>query len=134
MKIDVCYGGEKLPRYYAAAIGEYKKRLSTHLDIRLLSAGQRPAQQASARFVRISKTGAMYSSEQLAAGFAKLTANGVSKFVVFAGCGEQAGAGAGAGYGVRLTEQDISAPLALVLLYEQIYRIMKIIGGDPYHR
>lgn len=139
MKIDI-YANEpglgrnmKLPPHYEQACREYSKRLAPHMKIDLHTGRiNLKKQKNNARFVTITKTGASLSSEELAREFQRLCVSGVSEFVFFLGCEQEEATSCD--YELSLVSTDISIPLQIVLLYEQIYRVIKIVNNEPYHR
>jgi 23S rRNA (pseudouridine1915-N3)-methyltransferase len=138
MKIDVyAYSaGEKIkiPKYYAEALEEYRKRLAPYVKLNLVTGlGNVPEKKNNTCFIKISADGEKITSEALAEKIMSLTVSGVSSFAFFLSEGKQIPPGY-FDYNISLVSADISSALQAVLLYEQIYRAMKIINNEPYHK
>jgi 23S rRNA (pseudouridine1915-N3)-methyltransferase len=138
MNIDVFMSspGEKIkiPNYYREALAEYKKRLAPYTKLNLITGIKTvPVKKNGTRYIQISSDGVNLTSQALAEKFISLTVGGVSGFAFFFGSCGQTPPGY-FDYRLSLVSPDISAALQAVLLYEQIYRVMKIANNEPYHK
>lgn len=140
MKIDVYVNylssgakSRKLPPYYREAVAEYTKRLAPHLKISLhFEKYKLKNKKNNARFIRIIKTGASISSETFAYELKQFCSGGASDFIFFIDNEDMDFEPYD--LTVSLVNSDISMPLQIVLLYEQVYRAVKINNNEPYHR
>ena len=159
MQIRIIAVGKLKEKYWQEAIREYSKRirpyavleiievaeerisarpLSAEIKQALAKEGARIAKliPASAYVIPLAITGERLSSEELASFLDRLTITGKSKIVFIIG----------SSYGISreilaqgdfiLSFSPLTFPhqLMLVILLEQIYRSMKILKQEPYHK
>ena len=150
LKVNIIVVGKVKEGYFAAAIEEYKKRLSAFCTVSVTEVKESPLDTPSKilaaeakdilRFIK-GKTYALAIEGQ------KLSSEGFAAIVKSAlDCGEQLtfiiGSSFGLDAGVKsasdglISFSDMTFPhtFARVMLFEQLYRAFTIISGKTYHK
>lgn len=154
----ICVGklGEK---FWKTACDEYAKRLSAYCKLEIIelpeqrlpdspSAGQ--IQQALAREAELIRAkipsgaavfalcveGKPLSSEELAEAIGSLTVSGTSRLVLLIGgsCGLDEALKKDAKLRLSMSKMTFPHHLARVMVLEQLYRSLNILGGGKYHK
>lgn len=159
MKITVICVGKLKEKYWKEAIEEYSKRLSKYCKLEIIELpdekapetmtkaeekqvmqkeGQRilKAIKENALVIALAIEGKMLSSEQLAAQIEKDGVNGVSHiiFVIGGSLGLSEEVLQRADRALSFSAMTFPHQMMRVILLEQIYRAMKIIKKEPYHK
>lgn len=159
MKITVICVGKLKEKYWKEAIEEYSKRLSKYCKLEMIELldekapetmtraeekqvmqkeGQRiiKAIKENALVIALAIKGKMLSSEQLAAQIEKDGVNGVSHiiFVIGGSLGLSEEVLQRADRALSFSAMTFPHQMMRVILLEQIYRAMKIIKKEPYHK
>lgn len=159
MKITVICVGKLKEKYWKEAIEEYSKRLSKYCKLEIIELpdekapetmtraeekqviqkeGQRiiKAIKENALVIALAIKGKMLSSEQLAAQIEKDGVNGVSHiiFVIGGSLGLSEEVLQRADRALSFSAMTFPHQMMRVILLEQIYRAMKIIKKEPYHK
>ncbi len=159
MKITVICVGKLKEKYWKEAIEEYSKRLSKYCKLEMIELpdekapetmtraeekqvmqkeGQRilKAIKENALVIALAIEGKMLSSEQLAAQIEKDGVNGVSHiiFVIGGSLGLSEEVLQRADRALSFSAMTFPHQMMRVILLEQIYRAMKIIKKEPYHK
>lgn len=154
----ICVGklGEK---FWKTACDEYAKRLSAYCKLEILelpeqrlpegpSAGQieqalaREAAQirakipAGAAVIALCVEGKPLSSEELAETIGAMTVSGTSRLVLLIGgsCGLDEALKKEAKLRLSMSKMTFPHHLARVMVLEQLYRSLNILGGGKYHK
>lgn len=159
MKITVVCVGKLKEKYWKEAIQEYSKRLTKYckLDIVELPDEKAPenlskseeqqvckkegerilkAIKQDAFVIALAVEGKMLSSEQLAEQIEKYTVEGVSHivFIIGGSLGLSQEVIAAANKVISFSAMTFPHQMMRVILLEQIYRAMRIIKKEPYHK
>ncbi len=147
MKITVLCAGKLKERYFADAVFEYKKRLGRYADVEIIEVSDGPDPEAEAeRFLKrmpqdayvitLEIAGKSFSSEDFAKYLSDLALNGKSHTVFIIGGSDGLSERICRISDLSLSFSDLTFPhmLMRVILLEQIYRAMKIINHEPYHK
>lgn len=154
VKLSLLAVGDKLPDWAEAATAEYLKRLPREARVGLMTvrpekrAGQSPdnikqieAQrlldkvQQGARLVALDEHGRQVSTRELAELIERWRADGRDTVLVMGGAdGLAASLLAAAELKLSLSRLTLPHALARVVLAEQIYRAVSLLGNHPYHR
>lgn len=140
MRFHILAVGRLREPYFEAAAREYEKRLRPYARVERMhvadDAQLLAAVPAGATLVALEPSGTPLSSERFAAWLEATALEGRSTFAFAIGGAD------GLSQGVReraelllsLSAMTLPHQLALVVLVEQLYRAMRIIRGEPYHR
>jgi 23S rRNA (pseudouridine1915-N3)-methyltransferase len=154
-KLSVIAVGTRMPSWVSDAYREYAKRMppGSALDLIEVKAeartgGKTVAQMLAAEAVRIRaalpKSGRVIALDERGKDLGTiglsvqleswLQERGPLAFLIGGPDGLDAGLKKGADMQLRLSSMTLPHGLARVLLAEQLYRAISIIGGHPYHR
>ena len=159
MKITLIAVGKLKEKYLKDAIAEYTKRLSRycHLEIIEVADEKTPDQAGNAaeegirekegerilRYIRddmfvitLEVDGKMLSSEELADKINMLGIQGHSSiaFIIGGSIGLGKRVRKRSDYALSFSKMTFPHQLMRVILLEQVYRVYRIINGEPYHK
>lgn len=159
MRITVISVGKLKEKYWKEALQEYSKRLSKYckLDIVEVQDEKAPETMTKAeqqqvchkegqRILKVVKEnafvialaieGRMFSSEQFAEQIQKNAVQGVSHviFIIGGSLGLSKEVMQRADRAISFSAMTFPHQMMRVILLEQIYRAMRIINGEPYHK
>lgn len=159
MKITVICVGKLKERYWKEAINEYSKRLTKYCKLNIIelpdekapetiskAEEQQVCQKEGQRILKAIKEdsivvalaieGKMLSSEQLAAQIQKDTVEGISHivFIIGGSLGLSQEVIKKADRILSFSAMTFPHQMMRVILLEQIYRAMRIIKKEPYHK
>ncbi len=135
----LCVGSLKEP-YLRDAVKEYQKRLAGYCTFQILERKNEqlvPHLHASRAYkIALCVEGSMRSSEQLASLLEDLPSRGFSEAIFVIGDSDGLAESVKAACDLRLSFSPMTFPhqLMRVILCEQLYRAMNIIGGGKYHK
>ena len=142
----LCVGSVK-EKYMREAIADYSARLSHYvrLDTVEVPEGVSVKKEGEALLARIPERclvvaldlkGKMYSSEDLARMIETRAASGNSRFVFIIGGSDGLDPAVTQRADIRLCMSEMTFPhqLARLIISEQLYRAMKILSGEKYHK
>ena len=159
MRITIISVGKLKERYWKNAIEEYSKRLSKYCKLEIMELpdektpensslaeeeqilkkeGQRiiKAIKQDALVIALAIKGNMFSSEQFAAQIEKDTTQGISHLIYIIGgsLGLSKEVMDRADRAISFSAMTFPHQMMRVILLEQIYRAMRIIKKEPYHK
>lgn len=146
----ICVGKLK-ERFWTEACGEYEKRLRTLCKLELCQLEEEPErpdalQREAARIraaipqgafvIALCVEGRELSSTQLAQRIQTLENTGVSRLclVIGSSCGMDESIKAQADLRLSMSPMTFPHHLARVMVLEQVYRALSILGGSKYHK
>ena len=146
MKITIVSVGKLKEKYLQDGVAEYVKRLRpfVRLEIREVSECRTVEEEGKKLLAQIPKdsfvfvldvVGESFTSENFAKKISALNLHGVSEisFVVGGAFGLSEEVRKAANFRLSLSPMTFTHQMARLILVEQIYRIMKINHGEPYH-
>lgn len=152
LRINVIAVGRLKERFFEDAVGEYAKRLSAYCafsvtEVPPAPAAKSPSEQSSQEteallskakgcVVALDGRGKRMSSEELARFIAEKSAAGTSEFSFLIGGSHGLDASALSRADERISFGAMTFPHQLfrVMLTEQLYRVLTICAGTPYHK
>lgn len=159
MKMTIIAVGKIKERFYTEALSEYSKRLSKYVKLEVLEvADEKTPDQASEReeaqildkegqrilskipqnayVVALAIEGKMLTSEGLSEKLAELGLRGDSHvaFVIGGSLGLAPSVMERADFKLSFSKMTFPHQLMRVILLEQIYRAMRIMRNEPYHK
>ena len=155
MRFLIVAVGDKLPAWADAAFSEYAKRMPRHARIELIPVrpeprrGNRGAERcmaaeaaritaalpSGARRIVLDERGRDVTTRALAALVERWQSDGADRAFLIGGAdGLDPALARGAEATLRLSALTLPHALARVLLAEQLYRAVSILGNHPYHR
>ncbi|HOA56068.1 MAG: 23S rRNA (pseudouridine(1915)-N(3))-methyltransferase RlmH [Acetivibrionales bacterium] len=159
MKINIIAVGKIKERYLKEGIAEYSKRLSRFCDLRITEVADEPApdnlsaaQEEQVRskeaarvlgkvkdgtyLIVLDVEGVKKSSDEFAAVLKNCMTSGNSNitFVIGGSLGLAPELIKKANLRLSLSDMTFPHQLTRLILLEQIYRVFKIINGEPYHK
>ena len=143
MKITIVCVGKLKEKYWKEAIQEYSKRLTKYCKLDIVElpdekAGERilKAIKQDAFVIALAVEGKMLSSEQLAEQIEKYAIEGISHivFIIGGSLGLSKEVIAKADKILSFSAMTFPHQMMRVILLEQIYRAMRIIKKEPYHK
>ncbi len=155
MKLAIVAVGTRMPEWVDAAYHEYAKRMPRGAGLELVeikpeprAGGKSVAQLLAAeaarirqalpkggRVIALDERGREFDSVRLARELeAWMQAGGAASFLIGGADGLDEGLKRSCDLQLRLSSLTLPHGLARVLLAEQLYRALSIIGGHPYHR
>lgn len=159
MKINIIAVGKIKERYLKEGIAEYSKRLSRFCDLRITEVADEPApdnlsaaQEEQVRSKEVARVlgkvkdgtylivldveGVKKSSDEFAAVLKNCMTSGNSNitFVIGGSLGLAPELIKKANLRLSLSDMTFPHQLTRLILLEQIYRVFKIINGEPYHK
>ncbi|MCL2213462.1 MAG: 23S rRNA (pseudouridine(1915)-N(3))-methyltransferase RlmH [Oscillospiraceae bacterium] len=142
LKINIIAVGGLRERYWQMACDEYAKRMSSMCKLTVYEERDdaailaRLAKDSRGHAIALCVEGKQLSSQELAEEIAALSVGGVSTIAFVIGGAEGLSEEVKAKCNRRLSFSPMTFPhqLARVLLTEQIYRALNIIGGGNYHK
>ncbi|MCL2753027.1 MAG: 23S rRNA (pseudouridine(1915)-N(3))-methyltransferase RlmH [Defluviitaleaceae bacterium] len=140
-KIDIlCVGSIKKSDLYHEAQAEYVKRLTPYGKLVIAEADDELRLQKqmhpTAHKIALTIDGAALSSEEFAQNLAKLGINGKShlQFIIGDADGLSRHIIAGCNAKISLSAMTFTHHMARILLLEQIYRSVRLLNNEPYHK
>ena len=146
MKITIVSVGKLKEKYLQDGVAEYAKRLRpfVRLEIREVSECRTVEEEGKKLLAQIPKdsfvfvldvVGEFLTSENFAKKISALNLHGVSEisFVVGGAFGLSEEVRKASNFRLSLSPMTFTHQMARLILVEQIYRIMKINHGEPYH-
>lgn len=145
MKILILAAGKPALAYAKTGVQEYAKRLTRYAPVELRYVRDGSSADVSARLLEASEghyrialdeRGERLTTEQLADRFRHWHMSAVKKiaFLIGASDGHTDELRHRADAILSLSSLTLQHELALLLLYEQIYRVHTLLKGEPYHR
>lgn len=158
MKICIICVGKIKEKYFEMAIKEYIKRLNIYVKLNIIEILDEKApeniSEADIEMIRLKEgskilkkikneyvvalciEGNMLDSIQFADFFQKNMNNGISNiiFVIGGSLGLHKSVIQRANYKLSFSKMTFPHQLMRVILFEQIYRVQKIIKNEPYHK
>ncbi|NDO47451.1 23S rRNA (pseudouridine(1915)-N(3))-methyltransferase RlmH [Clostridium sp. MD294] len=159
MKITIICIGKLKERYWKEAVEEYSKRLTKYCKLNIIelpdekapetmskAEQQQVCQKEGQRILKAIKgdgvvvalaiEGKMFSSEQLAAQIQKDTVEGINHivFIIGGSLGLSQEVMKKADRALSFSAMTFPHQMMRVILLEQIYRAMRIIKKEPYHK
>lgn len=147
MKFTVLCAGKLKERFFSDAVGEYKKRISRYSDIEIIEVSDGPDMEAEAErllkrmpedayVITLEIKGKSFSSEGFAGYIEELMLKGNSHIVFVIGGSDGLSERVRKRSELALSFSEFTFPhmLMRVILMEQIYRALKIINHEPYHK
>jgi 23S rRNA (pseudouridine1915-N3)-methyltransferase len=155
MRATLIAVGEKMPSWVTEGYGEYAKRLSHELPLQLVEVTSKlrgrtndaarviadegalmlAAVPKGANVIALDGRGRAFSSEQLAEQLARWRMDGRDlAFLVGGPEGLAAAALERANQTWSLGPATLPHPLVRILIAEQLYRAVSLLGNHPYHR
>ncbi len=147
MKITVIAAGKLKERFYQEAVEEYRKRLSRYLAISIIEVADGPDMEAEAGriikkipedacVVSLEIQGEQFDSEGFAEKIEELQVNGISRIAFLIGGSDGLSPSVTSRAALHMSFSKMTFPhmLMRVILLEQIYRAVKIIHNEPYHK
>ncbi|MBS0590575.1 MAG: 23S rRNA (pseudouridine(1915)-N(3))-methyltransferase RlmH [Proteobacteria bacterium] len=155
MRATLIAVGEKMPAWVAEGYGEYAKRLSHELPVQLVEIASKlrgrtndtariiadegaqmlAAIPKGANAIALDGRGKMYSSEQLAEQVARWRMDGRDlAFLIGGPEGLAATVLERANQVWSLGTATLPHPLVRIVIAEQLYRAVSMLGNHPYHR
>lgn len=125
MNITINYKKRIKNSYIKSGISEYKKRISRFCKIEI---NDRYKVSEKTFIIKISKKAEPISSEEFAKNIDSIFISGKSNIIfVFNGYENS-------NFSLNLFNIDIEDEILILLLYEQIYRSLKINNNETYHK
>ena len=147
MKFTVLCAGKLKEKFFADAVSEYKKRLTRYAETEITEVADGPDRKAEAErllkrlpkdayIITLEIEGRSFSSEAFASYIKELTVQGCSHIVFIIGGSEGLDITVRQKADLALSFSEFTFPhmLMRVILMEQIYRSMKILNNEPYHK
>jgi len=159
LRIKIIAVGKIKEKFFAQAVDEYKKRLSSYCRLEIIeladektpdSASQKEEEQIKDKegerilgkisdqdyVITLEIKGRPLDSEQLAAHIDSLATSGKSSiaFVIGGSLGLSTKVSARSNYKLSFSAMTFPHQLMRVILLEQIYRSFRIINNQPYHK
>lgn len=147
MTVSIVAEGKIKEKYMAEAINDYVKRLGHYCrveinevneDISVLKEGENLKKKIpqGAYVIVLDLAGKMYSSEELATCIDKAQTSGYSRFVFVIGGsdGISEEIKKTADVCLCMSKMTFTHQMARLIILEQIYRAMKIMNNEPYHK
>jgi len=147
MRFTIVCAGKLRERFYADAVSEYIKRIKRYADISVAEVSDGPDKKAEAeRLIKripegaykisLEINGKSFSSEAFATRLSELMNSGISHIAFIIGGSDGLDESVTALADMHLSFSEFTFPhmLMRVILSEQIYRAMKIINNEPYHK
>ncbi len=159
MSINIVTVGKLKEKYVKEAVGEYSKRLSKYCKLEIVQVPDEKAPEklsaAEAEMIKIKEgqailkhvkddahvisleiMGRMLSSEGLADHINSQTLKGKSNitFVIGGSLGLSEQVSKRADFHLSFSLMTFPHQLMRVILVEQVYRVFRILGGEPYHK
>ena len=159
MRITIVCVGKLKEKFYRDAVEEYAKRLSKYCNLEILEVADErtPEGASSLQEEKILKkeasrildklredtyvctleiAGKKLSSEGLAEWMEQLTVRGTSHivFVIGGSLGLHPSVCQRADFSLSFSDMTFPHQLMRVILCEQIYRVFRIMNGEPYHK
>ena len=147
MKFTILCAGKLKESYFSEAAKEYQKRISKYASVEIIEVADGPDMKAEAeRFIKylpeksykvtLEIEGKSFSSEEFAQKIEELTVASVSNIVFIIGGSDGLDKSIRQKADLALSFSKFTFPhmLMRVILLEQIYRAMKIINNEPYHK
>ena len=159
MKITIVCAGKLKERFFADGVEEYKKRLSRYAKVEIEQVADEKAPENMSRAeeeqvkikegerllkkipddafaVALCIDGQMLSSEQFAEFFEQKAISGISSiaFIIGGSLGLSGDVIKRADYKLSFSKMTFPHQLMRLIRLEQIYRSMRIIKNEPYHK
>ena len=159
MKTDIICVGKLKEKYFKDAVSEYEKRLSRYVSLNIIEVPDEKTEEGAALsenekvlfteagrilkhirddafVITLEIDGDEYSSEALAGKMGQLMIRGVShiQFVIGGSLGLHSTVKDKSDLSLSFSRFTFPHQLMRVILLEQIYRVMKINAGEPYHK
>jgi len=159
MQIRVIAVGKIKEKYLQDGIAEYVKRLRPYAKVQIVEIAEekRPASATlsierialekegdrilaaipdGSFVISLDVKGLSWSSEELAASFREWELSGQNQlaFVIGGDLGLSPAVFARSDVRLSLSKMTFTHPIARLLLVEQVYRVFRIIRGEPYHK
>ncbi len=147
MRFTVLCAGKLKERFFSEAAAEYKKRISRYADVDIIEVSDGPDMEAEAdRFLKrlpedgfkitLEIEGKSFTSGAFAEYINELTLRGESHLIFIIGGSDGLSGRIKKKADLHLSFSEFTFPhmLMRVILMEQIYRALKIINHEPYHK
>jgi 23S rRNA (pseudouridine1915-N3)-methyltransferase len=159
MQVHTIAVGKIKEKYLQLGILEYEKRLRPYVKLQIIEiseekrpASASPAVESAAKekegerilaaipegsyVIALDMQGQSWSSEDLAAAFREWELSGQNHlaFVIGGDLGLSPAVLARSGLRLSLSKMTFTHPMARLLLVEQVYRVFRILRGEPYHK
>jgi 23S rRNA (pseudouridine1915-N3)-methyltransferase len=159
MQVHTIAVGKIKEKYLQLGILEYEKRLRPYVKLQIIEiseekrpASASPAVESAAKekegerilaaipegsyVIALDMQGQSWSSEELAAAFREWELSGQNHlaFVIGGDLGLSPAVLARSGLRLSLSKMTFTHPMARLLLVEQVYRVFRILRGEPYHK
>lgn len=129
MNITIYITTKKILPYINNGLKEYKKRLSRFAKVKIKKVKRIKRVDSNSYNIKISKSGKLISSENLAKKLRTLAIKGNSDVSFYITDDKLV-----TDESVAISKMNISDQLSLVILSEQIYRAFTIVNNMPYHK
>lgn len=129
MNITIYITTKKILPYINNGLKEYKKRLSRFAKVKIKNVKKIKRVDSNSYNIKISKSGKLISSENLAKKLRTLAIKGNSDVSFYITDDKLV-----TDESVAISKMNISDQLSLVILSEQIYRAFTIVNNMPYHK
>ncbi len=129
MNITIYITTKKILPYINNGLKEYKKRLSRFAKVKIKKVKKIKRVDSNSYNIKISKSGKLISSQNLAKKLRTLAIKGDSNVSFYITDDKLI-----TDESVAISKMNISDQLSLVILSEQIYRAFTIVNNMPYHK
>lgn len=159
MQINILTVGKLKEKYWVGAVEEYKKRLSSYAKVNIVEVPDEPtpdnasaAQEEQIKrkegerllakvgdrdyVIALAIEGKSITSEEFAEQLDKMAGQGYSTFtfVIGGSLGLHEMVMKRANYGLSFSKFTFPHQMVRAILVEQVYRAMRILRGEPYHK
>ena len=159
LQINILYVGNIKDKFLADAVAEYEKRLSTscklkHIELKEEKPPENPSPSEIATVIKkegdrllnalppksykiaLCVEGKQISSEELAEKLADIPLSGTSEitFIIGGAFGMDERVKKAADFRLSISKMTFTHRMMRVILIEQIYRALNILGGGSYHK
>lgn len=159
MQVNILYVGNIKDKFYADAVAEYEKRLSSSCKIKNIEIKEEKPQNNPSNAdiltvirkegdrllaalpmksckIALCVEGDMLSSEELAEKIGKITLSGVSEltFIIGGAFGMDERVKKAADLRLSVSRMTFTHRMMRVILLEQLYRAVNILSGGNYHK
>ncbi len=139
MKVEVFTIGKPRLRFVREGVDEYTKRLRRYAKISLVAVGDESAmlrQSQGAFRIVLDERGDLPTTEAFAQRYRSWMNDGKKRvaFLIGGAEGHSDAIFSRADWVLALSRFTLQHELALLVLFEQLYRVQTLLAGHPYHR
>lgn len=142
MNVDVVLEGKMREPYFKMGVDEFKKRLSSYFDTNLLEVNSideyiKNSVKTNDYIITLEIEGKMLSSEEFAKKIQEIESDGYYNRIVFligGSTGLSAFSRSKSNFKFSMSKLTFLHQEATMILFEQIYRSVRILNNQPYHK